>query len=43
VLPLLSKVEKVTVEESENFYKQLREYGFSKKTTRNIVRLYEEG
>jgi len=41
VLPLLGEVEKVTVEETENFYKQLRRYGISKNMGRNIVRFYE--
>jgi len=41
VLPLPCKVEKVTVKESENFYKQLRKHGISKKTAQKIVKLYE--
>jgi len=41
VLPLLCEVEKVTAEETENFYKQLRKHGISKKTAQKIVKFYE--
>jgi len=41
VLPLLAKVKKVTAEESENFYKQLRKHGISKKAAQKIVEFYE--
>jgi hypothetical protein len=40
-IPFLAKVEKVTVEEVENPYQELRGHGFSKKIARNIVRFYE--
>ena len=40
-MPLLAEVKKVTAEETENFYKQLRKHGISKKAARNIVRFYE--
>jgi hypothetical protein len=40
VIPFLAEVEKVTIEEAENPQKQLRGYGVSKKTARNIVRFY---
>jgi len=39
-IPFLAEVEKVTIEEAEDPHKQLRGYGFSKKTARNIVRFY---
>ena len=41
MLPILAEVEKVTVKEFENFYKQLRKYGISKKRAQKIVKLYE--
>jgi len=41
MLPLLAEVKKVTVKESENFYKQLKKHGISKKTAQNIVKFYE--
>ena len=41
VLPLICKVEKITAEESENFYKQLRRNGISKKAAQKIVEFYE--
>jgi uncharacterized protein (UPF0335 family) len=40
-IPFLAKVEKVTIEEVENHYQELREHGFSKKVAHNIVRFYE--
>jgi len=40
VLPLLAEVKKVTVKESENFYKQLRKHGISKKASQKIVKFY---
>ena len=40
-IPFLAKVEKVTIEEVENPYQELREYGFSKKVAQNIISLYE--
>jgi len=40
VLPLLCKVEKLTAEESENLYKQLKKHGISKKAAQNIVKFY---
>jgi len=40
-IPFLAEVEKVTIEEVENPHKQLRGYGFSRKTARNIVRFHE--
>jgi len=40
-IPFLAKVEKVTIEETENPYQKLREHGFSRKAARNIVRFYE--
>jgi len=40
MLPLLAEVEKVTAEESENLYKQLRKHGISKKAAQNIVKFY---
>jgi hypothetical protein len=41
VLPLLAEVKKVTAEETENLYKQLRKHGISKKTAQNTVKFYE--
>jgi len=41
VLPILCKVEKLTAKESENFYKQLRKHGISKKASQKIVKFYE--
>jgi len=41
VLPLPCKVEKITAEETENIYKQLKKHGISKKTAQNIVKFYE--
>jgi len=39
-IPFLAEVEKVTIEEAEDPHKQLRGYGLSKKTARNIVKSY---
>jgi len=40
MLPLLAEVKKVTAEETENLYKQLKKHGISK-TAQNIVKFYE--
>jgi len=39
-IPFLAEVKKVTIEETENPHKQLRQHGLSKKTARNIVSFY---
>jgi len=41
-IPFLAKVEKVTIEEVENTYQELKGHGFSKKVARNIINFYEE-
>lgn len=40
-IPWSREIEKVSIEEVENPYKELRGHGFSKKVARNIVRFYE--
>jgi len=43
VLPLITEDEKLTAEESEKLYKQLRKHGISKKAAQKIIKFYEEG
>ena len=40
-IPFCAEIEKVTIEEVENPYKELRGHEFSKKVARNIVWFYE--
>jgi uncharacterized protein (UPF0335 family) len=39
-IPWCREIEKVTIEEVENPYKELRGHGLSKKVARNVVRFY---
>jgi len=40
-IPWCRKIEKVSIEEVEDCYEELRGHGLSKKVARNIVRFYE--
>jgi len=41
-IPWCREIERVSIEELEDCYEELREHGLSKKVARNVVSFYEE-